>query len=164
MPVAALKEELAGFPDWVLCGGYSVALITGADTRAHGDIDIGVFRSQLKDCLNALGRDRVQLCHYGAHEAWAGGEVPAEVHDIWITDRARRYWVLQVMVFDDEGGRVIYRRDQRISWAKKDHAIEVGGIRVLNPLITVLFKANKANMADKEAHDIMELIADAAKR
>ncbi len=158
LPVAALKEELAGFPDWVLCGGYSVALTTGADTRPHGDIDVGVFRSQLKDCLNALGRERVQLCRRGTHEAWAGGEVPAEVHDIWITDRERRYWALQLMVFDDEGDRVIYRRDRRISWPKQAHSVEIGGIRALNPLVTMLFKTNKPTMEEKEVHDVMQLI------
>ena len=38
------------------------------------------------------------------------------------------------------------------------HAIEVNGIRVLNPFITVLFKVNKPALEDKEIHDIMQLI------
>jgi hypothetical protein len=162
LAVEALAGELAEFRNWVLCGGYSVVRITGEDTRAHGDIDIGVFRSELAACLEALGRERVFLCLGGTHHAWQGGEVPADVHDIWITDRAKQFWVLQVMVFDDEGDRVVYRRDRRISWAKRHHAIEIGGVKVLNPLITVLFKTNKPHMEDKEAHDVMQLIAHAA--
>ncbi|MCF7687739.1 MAG: hypothetical protein K9N01_05495 [Cephaloticoccus sp.] len=158
LSVEALKEELRGFPDWVLCGGHAVARITGEDTRPHGDIDVGVFRSQLKDCLNVLGRERVQLCRHGAHVAWEGGEVPVDVHDIWITDCEQKYWVLQVMVFDDEGDRVIYRRDRRISWPKAHHAIEIEGLRVLNPLVGFLFKTNKSRLEDKEVHDVMQLI------
>jgi len=158
LQIEALKDELAGFSDWTLCGGHSVARITGEDTRSHGDIDVGVFRSQLSDCLNALGRDRVQLCQGGKHHAWDGGPIPDEVHDIWITDREQRYWVMQVMVYDDEGEEVIYRRDRRIRWAKRFHSIEIDGIKVLNPLITVLFKANKPTMEEKEVHDVMQLI------
>ncbi|MBS0631706.1 MAG: hypothetical protein JSS11_07305 [Verrucomicrobia bacterium] len=163
LTVEALSGELNGFDSWVLAGGYSVARITGKDTRMHGDMDIGVFRSDLEACLAALGRGRVFLCLEGKHVAWVGGPVPAAVHDIWITDRAGKFWVLQVMVYDDEGDRVIYRRDRRISWAKRDHAIEVGGMRVLNPFVTVLFKTNKAQMEDKEVHDVMALIAYAAR-
>jgi hypothetical protein len=70
----------------------------------------------------------------------------------------REYWVLQIMVFDDDADRVYYRRDRRISWSKKSHTIEVDGIRVLNPFITVLFKLNKPVLEDKEIHDIMQLI------
>lgn len=158
LPVDALKAALAGFEDWVLCGGYSVARITGRDEREHGDVDIGVFRSQLTTCLRVLGQDRVWLCRDGRHMAWDGGEVPPEVHDIWISDAACRYWILQVMVYDDEGDRVIYRRDRRISWPRSCHSLEVNGLRVLNPAITLLFKTNQPVMGDKERHDVMQLI------
>lgn len=158
LTLEGLKTEFAGFPDWVLCGGYAVARLTGEDTRSHGDIDVGVFRSQLTACLNVLGRERVFLCRDGTHHAWDGAEVPADVHDIWITDRAGAYWVLQVMVYDDEGDTVIYRRDRRLTWPKQYHSIELDGIKVLNPLITVLFKTNKPRLEDKEVHDVMKLI------
>lgn len=159
LPIDALAKELAGVSDWVLCGGYSVARITGRDTRSHGDVDIGIFRSQLHACLKVLGRERVFLCIDGRHQSWDGSGVPDAVHDIWVADRECRYWVLQVMVFDDEGDRVIYRRDRRISWLKRHHSMEIDGIKVLNPLITLLFKANKPQMEDKEVHDLMQLIA-----
>lgn len=159
LPVEVLTAELAGFDDWVLCGGHSVVRITGRDDRPHGDVDIGVFRSQLTDCLRVLDRARVWLCRDHAHHAWDGGEVPPEVHDIWITGGDCRYWVMQIMVFDDEGDRVIYRRDRRISWSKLHHAVVIDGMKVLNPLITFLFKANKPQMEDKEVHDLMRLIA-----
>jgi hypothetical protein len=158
LTVGAIEKELSGSDDWVLCGGHSVALIVGKDTRAHGDIDVGVFRSQLSDCLHALGSERVFLCLQGVHCGWDGGSVPKEVHDIWITDQAGEYWVLQIMVFDDDADRVYYRRDRRISWSKKSHMIEVDGIRVLNPFITALFKVNKPALEDKEIHDIVQLI------
>jgi hypothetical protein len=57
---------------------------------------------------------------------------------------------------------VIYRRDRRIRWHKRHHAIPVGGLRVLNPFVTFLFKANKAVMADKEVHDLIKLVETAS--
>lgn len=159
--VDSLKRELAGFDNGVLCGGWSVVRITGSDTRAHGDIDIGVYRSELETCLVVLGRDRVFLCRDGGHHPWDGAKGPAIVHDIWITDGDCRYWVMQIMVFDDEGDRVIHRRDRRISWSKRHHAVVIDGMKVLNPLITFLFKASKPQMEDKEGHDLMRLIAHA---
>ena len=158
LPIGALKAELAGFSDWVLCGGHSVALITGQDTRSHGDIDIGVFRSQVVDCLRLVGKDRVFLCRSGNHEPWSGEAVPGDVHDIWITDQKGKYWALQVMVFDDEGEFVVYRRDRRIRWLKKHHSTPISGIKILNPFITVLFKTNKATLEEKEIQDVVKLI------
>lgn len=158
LALSAIQDEIPGFESWVLCGGYSVALWTGVDTRPHGDVDIGVFRSELAECLGRIGGDRVFLCRHGTHLPWDGGVVPQEVHDIWIADRTGKHWVLQIMVFDDEGERVFYRRDRRISWAKEHHCIEVAGMRVLNPFVTFLFKTNKTTMEEKEVHDVMQLI------
>ena len=156
--VKALAGELGSFDRWVLCGGHSVALLAGSDTRAHGDIDIGVFRSELGECLRAIGIERVFLCRDGRHHAWTGGDVPTDVHDIWISDRAGKFWSFQVMVFDDDGDMVIYRRDPRIRWSKRRHARVIDGVRVLNPFVTFLFKANKASMEEKEIHDLVKLI------
>lgn len=159
--IPQLQTHLAGFRDWVLCGGHSVDALLGRQTRAHGDIDIGVLRSRLTACLNAIGHERVFLCDPpGQHRAWDGGEVPARVHDIWISDAAREHWVMQILVFDDEGDEVYYRRDPRIRWPQRSHAVAgADGIALLNPLITFLYKANRQALEDKDAQDLGNLIA-----
>lgn len=159
MPISALQEELGDFDGWVLCGGHSVALLTGRDERSHGDTDIGVLRSRLHECLRVFHPSRVFLCQKGEHPAWNGGDVPEEVHDIWIASGDLRHWTLQVMVFDDEGDNVIYRRDPRIRWPVTRHFIMVHGFRVLNPFVTFLFKANQAKLADKDAQDLTTMIS-----
>jgi hypothetical protein len=158
LKVRAIQRELGGFQDWVLCGGHSVALLTGRDTRRHGDVDIGVFRSRAVSCLRVLGRERVFLCRNHRPVPWNGKDIPSNVHDIWIADWTGKHWVLQVMVFDDAGSNVIYRRDRRLRWPKSCHEVSVDGIRVLNPFVTFLFKANQAQLAAKEVHDLRKLI------
>src|SRR4051812_20701497 len=166
-PVALqdLQRSIGAFTDWTLCGGCSLDLILGAQIRSHGDIDIGVFRSALVSCLHAIGRERVFLCSSpGTQTPWDGESVPAAVHDIWVSDPPREHWVLQVVVFDDEGDKVMYRRDRRITWSKSNHSLKIGDIRVLNPFITFLYKTNKMKMEEKEIMDIIALIEAAPKQ
>jgi len=138
-PVALqeVQQYIGVFKNWTLCGGYSLDLILCRQTRAHADIDIGVFRSEILDCLHSIGREQVFLCNPPRTQtAWDGTAVEAAVHDIWISDPQREAWLFQIMVFDDEGERVFYRRDRRIFWTKDNHALEIGGVRVLNPFVT----------------------------
>jgi hypothetical protein len=163
---AVCVEEIPGilgnFEGWCVCGGHSVDLIAGRKTRRHGDIDIGVLRSDLSDCLDRIRPEQVFLCN--PLRAWDGKPVPPEVHDIWIADRDGQYWILQIMIFEDEGQHVVYRRDPRISWSKNSHTIRVGDVRILNPAITQLFKCNQLEMQDKDARDVCILIEEAANR
>jgi aminoglycoside 6'-N-acetyltransferase I len=160
LAVSKLPEQFGSFDGWVLCGGVSVDVIFGRQTRLHGDIDVGVFRSQLIECLRAIGKERVFLCRPpGTHVSWDGAAVDAGVHDIWISDLSREHWEMQILVFDDEGDTVYYRRDRRVHWPKSSHAIPVGNIRVLNPLITFLFKVHRTEMEEKDIADAIALIA-----
>ena len=84
--------------------------------------------------------------------------MPESMHDIWITDNTGEFWILQIMVFDDDGDQVSYRKDRRIHWSKQSHSIDVAGILLLNPFITMLYKSNKGRMEDKEVSDITTLI------
>jgi len=153
-----LQAHLGNFTDWILCGGHSIDLLVGSHTRGHGDIDIGVFRSRLTECLEAIGKDRVFLCSAGAHIQWPGDNIDPAIHDIWISDPSHEHWIFQIMVYDDQGDTVSYRRDKRITWKKSSHSIQLGDIRILNPAITLLYKTNKPPLADKEAADVSTLI------
>jgi hypothetical protein len=160
-PVAIpeLQLHLGKFTDWSLCGGCSLDVILGRQLRLHGDIDIGVFRSQLAASLRSIGKEQVFLCSPpGGKVPWDGSAVDAAVHDIWISDPFRKHWLMQIMVFDDEDDRVFYRRDRRISWSKRNHSFKIGNVNVLNPLITLLYKTNKPKIEDKDILDIVALI------
>lgn len=156
-----LQGHLGSFQDWCLCGGHSLDWLVGRETRPHGDIDVGVLRSDLVDCLQSIGQERVFLCDPpGSLVAWDGGPIGVHVHDIWITDPICQHWIFQVMVYDNNDGIVTYRRDSRITWPASQHTVVHRGLRVLNPAITMLFKLNKPTLEDKDCVDMMMVIRD----
>jgi hypothetical protein len=155
-----IQHHLGSFNAWCLCGGQSLDWMVGRTTRQHGDTDIGVFRSDLETCLKALGLQRVFLAFKGHLGPWDGKDVPGSIHDIWITDPIGQFWMFQIMVFDDVKDKVVYRRDPRIQWNKTSHFIECRGLKILNPFITLLFKLNRAELAEKDCRDIQMLIEE----
>jgi hypothetical protein len=157
-----ISTIIGGFKPWCLCGGQSLDLLIGYKTREHGDTDIGVFRSDLSQCLSRIDPERVFLC--GPLRPWDGGEVSPTVHSVWITDDIKEQWVLQILVYDDDGVDVIYRRDPRVRWNKAYHAISIGEIQILNPVITLLFKCNRHEMEDKDVNDLHALIEEMANK
>lgn len=159
LPVPDIQATLGSFTNWVLCGGCSIDWILAKTTREHHDTDIGLFRSDLFTCLKSIEQSRIFLCDPpGQLVAWNGLEVPERIHDIWITSKDRSHWVLQLMVYDDSADTVIYRRDPRITWPKSHHAISIRGIKVLNPVVTLLFKLHRQELRDKDCHDVFTLI------
>jgi hypothetical protein len=161
--VEAIQSHLGTFDAWCLCGGQSLDWMLGRTTRVHGDTDIGVFRSDLSRCLEAIGLSRVYLCDPpGNFAPWDGADVLSRVNNIWVTDPGGEYWALQVMVYDDTEDHVVYRRDPRIRWNKTAHFITVRGIRILNPVVTLLFKLNKPELEGKDCQDMHVLIEELA--
>ncbi|HAH49189.1 hypothetical protein [Gimesia sp.] len=159
LPVSDIQVTLGDFNRWVLCGGCSIDWLLDKTTREHADTDIGIFRSELICCLKSIDQSRVFLCDPpGQLVAWNGIEVPAHVHDIWITNKERTHWVLQLMVYDDHVDTVIYRRDPRLTWPKSQHAISIRGVKILNPVVTLLFKLHRQELRDKDCHDVSNLI------
>ena len=65
---------------------------------------------------------------------------------------------MQIMLYTDVGAEVLYKRDPQVRWAKSAQYVEVRGMRVLIPAITLLFKAHQAQRAPQDNHDLRLLI------
>lgn len=160
-----IQDELGTFKNWCLCGGWSLDWLLTRRTRSHGDIDIGVFRTELGACLRELDPKRVFLCDPpGEFMGWVGGTISERVHDIWVTNRERSAWAIQIMIYDDHGDDVTYRRDPGLRWRKRDHSVRLRGMNVLNPMVTLLFKAHGRELRDQDRADIALLIGESARR
>ena len=163
--VGELPSLLGPFSNWFLCGGESVDHLVGRTTRDHGDIDVGVYRSELTHCLQCVRRAQgiPYLCDPpGSVRCWMGEEVPAHVNDIFVADQSETCWRFQILVYSDDGDEVIFKRNDALRWSKSAHVIEHQGIRMLNPAVTLLYKATNGRSAAKDLADIRCLIESAA--
>jgi len=152
-----LDELLKGFSNWCLAGGQSIDCLLGRTTRTHEDTDIALLRSDLLDCLKCFNQNQVFLCTgKGSLSAWQGQSIPTEIHSLWILDGPS--FILQILVFDCEDGQIFYRRDRRIHWPVDQLYTIHHGMRLLNPMITILFKLHGRELLPKDCHDITELI------
>ena len=154
--LSEIIQTLSDNNNWILCGGHSVDLWLKKETRKHSDIDIGVFRSDLKVILDELKDHEVYLCDPpGSHRKY-DGIVPERVFDIWIAKSG--WWVFQIVVFDDIGDMVVFKRNRDIKWHKKIHYVTVGGVRILNPAISLLYKITDKQPEKKTVMDICNII------
>ncbi|MEM7364862.1 MAG: hypothetical protein AAF525_12630 [Pseudomonadota bacterium] len=159
-----LPARLGHFRDWFLCGGESVDHFVGRTTRAHGDIDVGVYRSELMACLRSVHGIPYLCDPPGSVVRWQGGDVPQHVNDIFVADHAETHWMFQILVFTDRGDRVVFKRNDSITWAKSAHVIEENGFSILNPAITLLYKTTNGRNEPKDLQDIVTLIESCAER
>ncbi|PCJ56293.1 MAG: hypothetical protein COA79_19180 [Planctomycetota bacterium] len=157
--ISEIQSNLKDFKKWALAGGHSIDWFLNKNTREHADIDIGVFREDLFDCLTAIGRKRVYLCSPpGSHLLWDGGDIRNSVYDIWVTSESMEQWAFQIVVYDKNGSVVTYKRDNRIKWSTKNHILSIRGLNIINPQITILYKLNRQKLEDKDCLDISNLL------
>ena len=153
-----VADELKGFrPPWWIAGGFAVELAVGWSFRAHGDIDVGVFRTDLPELRK----------HLGSWEFWAADppgqlvklhgedEVPARVHDLWCRPLGAPTWRLQVMLYERDATHWISRRDARVRYPL--HALIVdGSLPYLAPEVQLYFKAKSIRAKGEE--DLHQLL------
>jgi hypothetical protein len=154
-----IKTHVGNHANWFLCGGYSIDLFVGRQTRSHSDVDIGIYRSEIEDALRCVENGIVYVCDPpGSVTRWNGEPIPEHVNDIWVASSEEDCWILQILIFTDVGEKVVFKRDKNVSWTKAVHTIESKGYRILNPAITLLYKASRGKFEEKDAMDITTLI------
>src|ERR1700753_3418450 len=116
---AAVQELLAELDVWwCLSGGWALDLLLGHETRAHGDTDVTVLRSdtqRVREHLSAWDLHVADPPGVGTLREWhVGSELGSELHDVWCRRTSSDPWCLQLMINEIESGEWIYRRDGRI--------------------------------------------------
>src|ERR1700687_3803190 len=69
---------------WWIAGGWALDLYLGTRSRAHADLDIGVFRRDITTVLAALSSWEIGAAKDGALARLRVGEAPqSAVHSLW---------------------------------------------------------------------------------
>lgn len=146
-----VAQRLAGVSaPWCVAAGWALDLFRGAQTRAHGDIEIAVPATafpEIRDRFPGYAFDAVS-----SGRIWAEAEpgVLAATHQTWLRDRATGDYLLDVFREPHDGGTWICRHDEAIRLPYHDiihHTAD--GIPYLAPELVLLFKAKHARPKDQ---------------
>jgi hypothetical protein len=137
---------------WWIAGGWAIDLFIGRETRAHEDLDIGVFRDDQQAIQAQLVSRGFELhCSDppGTLRPWQPGEMLGErVQDVWCRRAPDAPWEFQLMLNPGGGDAWISRRDPAYSMPLSDALIERDGLRCLAPQIQLHFKAKSNRPKD----------------
>jgi hypothetical protein len=127
---------------WWVAGGWAVDLYLGRVTRAHKDLDIGIFRTDTAMVRAALSTWEIFEARGGALSLLTAGNAPrAEVNSLWC---------IELMLDSRDGEFWVFRRNPRIRRALSS-AIRRNpdGIAYLAPEIQLLYKARATRAEDQ---------------
>jgi len=140
---------------WWIAGGWALDLFVGAQGRVHGDLDVGVLRSEIMDVLVALPLWEFFEAKEGVLTRLDAGNAPrAEVNSLWCRPASSSIWALELVLDQSEQDRWVFRRDARIQRPLAtviQHSPE--GIPYLAPEIQLLYKARNVRPQDQADFD-----------
>jgi hypothetical protein len=152
-PPGELAARLAGTDvPWCVAGGWALDLWYGEQTRAHGDIELALPRTDF-----ALVRP--YFAGFELYDA-GGGEVrrlddgaTPEYHQCWVLDPVAGRWRTDIFLEPGDGRTWVSHRDGRIRRPYRD-AIgrTAGGIPYLRPELVLFTKAEHPR--DKDEADL----------
>jgi hypothetical protein len=153
LDVAGARDFFDGFDrPWWLVGGWSIEAFTGAP-REHEDIDVSILACDAPALREFVG-DRWHL--WSIVDGRLGPmtdrhpDLPAPDAQIWVRRHAQAPWVMDLPMTPDVDGLWQNKRLPDhvapladVTWVTDD------GVRVLNPEISLLFKARIDRTKDR---------------
>jgi hypothetical protein len=154
-PQEGSKSLRALSAPWWVAGGWALDLFLGEATRAHKDLDIGIFRKDVGIIVAAMSGWEFFEAKAGALSRLAAGEAPrAEVNSLWCKRVSERQWELELMLDELDGDSWVFRRDSRIRRPiSKAIRRNAQGIAFLAPEIQLLYKARATRPQDQADFD-----------
>ena len=151
-----VRELLVRAPfRWWLAGGWALEL-AGAAPRRHEDIDIGVSFDDLEAVREAFRDFHLWEAHDGLRPLLPGEELRAGREQLWVRSDASHPWLADIVLTPTQGGRWVFKKDNRIN-VPLDHALAArDGVEYLTPEIALLHKAHL--MRQKDEADFASLL------
>ncbi len=166
----SLPEAVAVFADapfqWFLGGGYAVEQFLPAPIRAHGDIDVVIFRDQQLQLQRWLdGWCLFAADPPGALRLWQPDEyLPFGIHDIWGYRQGADAWQIQWMLAEVDGDEWFYRKNAQIRGKRSDLIAHYKGLPCTRIEVQLMFKAKGRRPRDEQDFQAaLPLMSSAAK-
>jgi hypothetical protein len=151
---AAVLLSVLRVPWWV-AGGWAVDLFLGKVTRAHQDLDVGIFRSDAARVVASLSGWEFFEAKDGALSALAlDAATRAGVNSLWGKRANTEQWELELMLDESDIESWVFRRDERITRPLSCAILRnPEGIAYLAPEIQLLYKARATRPKDQADFD-----------
>ena len=140
---------------WWVAGGWALDLYAGAQSRPHGDLDVGVLRRDVREVLAALSSWQVFEVRAGAlTRLSAGAEPGTEVNSLWCRPLGAPLWMMQLLLDESADDSWVFRRqpDIRLPLAMAVRR-NSAGLPFLSPGIQLLYKAKDPRPRDQADFD-----------
>jgi len=151
---------------WWIGGGHAIDLFLGEATRAHADLDVGLFRDGQAEVFSALRGWEIHAAVDGRLRLLDSGEtLHGSEHGLWCRPGAALPWALELMVNERDGADWVYRRDPEVRRPLDQVVLRDGrGIPYLAPDVQLLFKSKGRRPRDEQDLDAVLPRLDAARR
>jgi hypothetical protein len=134
---------------WWVAGGWAIDAFTGT-ARAHGDLDIGIPRSEAESFLKFVGATLDVWAAAGSLTPLSidGSSVPDGCGNLWLRASGADPWEYDVLLNDVREQTWVYKRSSSITRCLSDCLWSRDGITYLRPEIQLLLKAKHARPKD----------------
>ncbi len=148
---SAIAHRLAGLAmPWYVAAGWALDLFRGYQTRAHGDLEIGVPIARFPEIRERFSEYAVDAVSSGRIWENATPEVLAVTHQSWVRDPGTNDYLVDVFREPHDGDTWICRHDETIRLPYDDIiCFSPAGIPYLAPELVLLFKAKHARPKDQ---------------
>lgn len=152
MSPAEAAALLASVPTpWWVAGGWALDLYVGAQTREHGDLDIGILRRDARQLMSALSSWEFFEARKGVLSPLEADREPnRDVNSWWCRPIGAMSWAMEVLLDASDQDVWIYRRQSQI----RRPLAEVirrnpQAIPYLAPEVQLLYKARSMRPRDQ---------------
>lgn len=138
---------------WGLAGGHAIEQFLGRGHRAHGDIDIIVFRDEQLALQQWLAANWSLYASDppGTLRRWLPDEfLGAGINDLWAHRHGVEAWELQAIIVDVEGDEWISRRGPMIRGPRHTLLTTYHGVPCVRAEVQLMYKARHCRPKDEQ--------------
>jgi hypothetical protein len=151
---------------WWFAGGWAIDLHAGAQSRPHGDLDVGVLRRDVREVLAKLSSWEVYEAAAGALNRLDLGALPRSgVNSLWCRPAGAAEWRMEILLDDAIDDEWIFRRQpairRRLSSLVRHSA---QALPYLAPEIQLLYKSRNPRARDEADFRLIAPRLDGAAR
>lgn len=140
--------------DWWIAGGWAIDLFIGKQNREHSDLDIGCYREDLDHIIDHLpGWQFCAAINKSLREIKHSSELKPEEFGIWARPEGQTKWSMEILLERSRDEFWMYRRDNRITYPKKDLVVRTEQHNCITPAVQLLYKSKALREKDQTDYE-----------